>query len=148
VSDPSRIGGAEPASAELLAISDRLRSAFNARDWDAFYELTTDDFTAKTDPRWPGGGEFSSRDEQMRFFEQFLDPWEELRYERSGEPVVLKGQLVEQGAWVGVGRATGIEGKLDFTLVTTIEDGLVKRSDFFISHDEAVAFAQDGARSG
>jgi hypothetical protein len=80
----------------------------------------------------------------MRFFDQFLDPWEELRYERSGEPVILNGQMVEQGAWVGVGRATGIEGRIDFTLVTTIENGLVKRSDFFISHDEALAFASGG----
>jgi hypothetical protein len=47
-----------------------------------------------------------------------------------------------------VGRTTGIEGRLDFTVVTTFEEALVKRIDFFISHDEALAFAEDRARSG
>jgi hypothetical protein len=148
VSGPSRSGGAVPTREEMQAISDRQWSAFNARDWEALYESTTPDFTAKTDPRWPGGGEFSGREAQMRFFEQFLDPWEKLRYERVGEPTALNGRMVERGAWIGVGRTTGIEGRLDFTVVTTFEDGLVKRLDFFISHDEALAFAEQGSEPG
>jgi hypothetical protein len=148
VSNPSRSDGAEPAPASLVAVSDKLWTAFHARDWDAIFELTTDDFALSTDPQWPGGGEFATREELLRFLEQFLDPWEELRYVRRGEPALVGGRLVERGGWVGVGRSTGIEGTIEFTLVTTVENGLLKRSDYFIDHDQALAFAATGVRGG
>ena len=129
--------------ADLVAVSDRLWGAFNARDWNRFFSLATPDYVARTDVRWPGGGEFRGRDELMRFLEQFLDPWEELRYERTDDPEIINGHVVERGRWAGRGRATGIEGSIDFTSVATFRDGLMARSDFFIDHDEALRFARE-----
>jgi ketosteroid isomerase-like protein len=132
----------EGADADLVAVSEGIWSAFNARDWDRFFSLTTSDYVVRTDPRWPGGGEFHGRDELLRFLEQFLEPWEELRYERMAEPEPINGCVVERGRWAGRGRATGIEGSIEFTSVATLRDGLVARIDFFIDHGEALEFVR------
>jgi hypothetical protein len=135
--------GAAPGDAdELIRISDGVWKAFDDRDWDALYALTTPGFVVRTDERWPGGGEFHGREAQQRFFDQFLEPWETLSYERTAEPEVIGSRVVERGAWIGTGRSTGIEGRIDFTAVATLTDGLVARTDFFIDHDAAMAFAR------
>jgi hypothetical protein len=137
--------GDGPTPAEFLPILDGIWAAFNARDWDAFYSLTTEDYSARTDPRWPGGGGYHGREETERFLGQFLEPWEELRYERRADPVMVGGRAVERGAWLGTGRSTGLGGEIEFTVVATMRDGLLARSDFFIDHNEALAFARGEA---
>lgn len=98
-----------------------------------------DDYVMATDPSWPGGGEYRGPGDQRRFLEQFLEPWEELRYERTQEPVTRGSCVVERGRWAGRGRVSGLAGQLDFTVVISIRDRLVTRSDFFIRHEDALA---------
>jgi hypothetical protein len=125
----------------MVAVADELWEAFRLRDWDRLFALTSDDFAARTDPRWPDGAEFHGREEMTHFLEQFLDAWEELRFERTAEPEQAGEHLLERGRWVGRGRSTGIEGTIDFTVVQTFAGGRLARSDFFFEDDDARAFA-------
>jgi hypothetical protein len=145
VREPAGPPGDELTAAEFLSLSDSIWAAFNARDWDAFYALTTDDYSTHTDPLWPGGGGFHGREEIDRSLRQFLEPWEELHYERKADPVMIGGRAVERGAWLGTGRSTGIVGEIEFTLVQTVRDRLLARSDFFLDHEDALAFARGAA---
>jgi hypothetical protein len=127
----------------MLAVRDRLWTTFNARDWDAYFELATDDVVMRTDPAWPGGGTYRGREEIMHFAEQFLEPWEELRYEQVGDhDVIDERRLVERGSWVGSGLASGIAGTVEFTVVISFRGPLIERADFFLSEPEALEFAR------
>jgi hypothetical protein len=136
-------GAADAAmtKAEMVEAADRSWDAFARRDLDTLFALARPDFAIKTDPLWPDGGEFTGREQIERFLGQFLEPWESLRFERTGEPEVIGGKLLQPGAWVGRGRATGIDGRIDFTVIATYEQGLTSRLDFFIKHEDALAFA-------
>jgi ketosteroid isomerase-like protein len=117
--------------------------AFNARDMDRLFSLLTEDTVVRTDRDWPGGGEFRGRAQIEPFLIEFLDPWNELRYEVREEPVEVGPWLVERGRWHGTGRSSGIEGTIEFTSVARFEAGLMSRLDAFLSHDDALAFAND-----
>jgi hypothetical protein len=131
---------------EMVALSERGWASFNERDWDGFFANATPDIATRTDPRWPDGGEFIGREEIVPFIEAFLEPWDELRYERSEDPEVVGGKLVEKGAWVGTGRSTGIAGRIDFTSVLILRGGLIERLDVFFDHEDALEFARTGKR--
>ncbi|MDP9187962.1 MAG: nuclear transport factor 2 family protein, partial [Actinomycetota bacterium] len=81
----------EAPPATLLAVVDGLWKSFNGRDWDRFFTLTTADYVARTDPQWPGGGEFRGREQLLGFLEQFLEPWEAMRYERTSDARMVNG---------------------------------------------------------
>jgi ketosteroid isomerase-like protein len=136
-------GAADAAmtKAEMVEVADRSWDALGRQDLEALFSCATPDFTIKTDPLWPDGGEFSGREAIERFLGQFLEPWESLRFESTDEPELIGGKLVQPGAWVGRGRATGIDGRIEFTVVSTYVQGLTSRLDFFIKHKDALAFA-------
>ena len=126
----------------MTALHEALFDAFNRRDWERFYSLFTPDFVVATDPAWPGGGEYQGREEFGRFMAQFLEPWDELRYEAVEEPFEVNGHLIQRGSWVGRGRATGIPASLEFSVVTTVSEKRIARGDFFLSERDAIEFAR------
>jgi hypothetical protein len=136
----------ELTEAELVELTDTLWEIFNERDWDRFFELTKPDFTAQTDPLWPDGGTLTGKEENIRFLNRFLEPWEALDYERREAPELINERLVERGSWIGTGRATGIDGRIDFTVVVEMTDGLVSRMEYFIDHAAAMEYATTGER--
>lgn len=135
---------AKAGLSQKRALHDALFEAFNERDWSRFYSLFTPDFVVATDPAWPGGGEYRGREQFERFVEQFLEPWEELRYEPAGEPFEVNGRLIQRGSWVGRGRTTGIPGRVEFSVVTTARGERIARGDFFLSERDAIEFARSG----
>jgi hypothetical protein len=132
----------KPPNPELVALHERVFDAFNRRDWEGMFSLQTDDIAVRSDPRWPGGGEFRGREEIMRFMDQFLEPWEEIRYQAVSNPIEVNGRLVERGSWVGSGRSSGIPGTVEFTVVTSPRAGRMARMDVFLSHKDAVDYAR------
>jgi len=133
-------------SEEMLELSDACWEALNARDWDSYFEWVAPDLVTRTDPRWPDGGEFRGREQIMRFMEAFLDPWESLRYERRAGPERVGDRMMEEGSWLGTGRSTGIDGRIDFTVVGEFRGKLVSRLEFFLSHEEALDYLRTGER--
>lgn len=78
----------------------------------------------------------------MRFTEQFLDPWEELRYVRREDAFIVGDRLLDPSRWEARGRATGLEGTFDFWVCFSFEGEKISRADFFMHRDDAVEWAQ------
>ncbi len=125
----------------MVDVFHALMDAGNDREVDRMFSFLVEDAELRTDPDWPDGGQFNGRDEISRFRNQFIEAWD-VNYERIGDPFRVGDQLVERGRWAGKGRASGIEGTIEFTSVLTYEGRLIFRMRVFFDHEEAVACAQ------
>ena len=134
----------EAPAAEDLARIDAFISAFNEGDVDRCLLLSSPELTVKTAREWPGGGSYSGERDVRAFLEQFLDPWERIRYEHEA-PEAICGRVVERARWVGSGRTSGIESSVDFYSVWSLSDGLIARLDVFALREQARASARSGA---
>ena len=140
-SDPR--AGTELSLAEKTKLFHGSMEAWNARDFDGMFALLTEDVVLRTDPNWPGGDEFHGREEITGFATDFIEPWEDVRYETVEEAVEIGGRLVERGRWSATGRASGIHGTIEFSSVLSFRSPQVARMAVFLDHDEALAFASD-----
>ncbi|MGZ5314974.1 MAG: nuclear transport factor 2 family protein [Solirubrobacterales bacterium] len=133
---------------EKRRVVAEVMDAFNERDWKRFFAATTDDLLVRTDGRWPGGGVFQGREATMRFLEEFLDPWADVRYEPVGEPEPHGELLLQRGRWFAHGATTGLGGRIDFALVAEYREGRLSSAAFFLDYDEARAFAAAATGEG
>jgi ketosteroid isomerase-like protein len=134
---------AAPASPDDDAVQGFV-DAFNAGDLDGQLRLAAPDLVLCTATEWPGGGEYRGLERARRALSEFVETWDEIRYERlAGE--VVAGHIVERARWVGRGRASGIESAVDFYTAWTVRDGLVARIDLFARRDQAREFARSFA---
>jgi ketosteroid isomerase-like protein len=131
----------EPPPERELALVQAFVDAFNARDIDRCLSLTWPDLSMATAEEWPGGGTYRGQTEVRRFLEEFLEPWEQIRYEHGAQEHV-NGKVVERARWVGTGRRSGIESSVDFYSVWTITNDLIARMDVFARRQQARAFAR------
>jgi len=120
----------------------RLVEAFNSHDREALFALMSPGAVMRTDPDWPGGGEFRGRAEMETFLDQFEDSWGSITYETVGEPQEVAGALLWPSRWAAQGKSSGIETKMDFWGVFTFVDGVFAQMDFFFSRDDAVEHAR------
>jgi hypothetical protein len=134
---------AELSLAEKAKAFHGTMEALNTRDLDGMFSLLTTDILLRTDPGWPGGGEFHGREEITRFAMDFIDPWDDVRYETAEEAASVGGRLVKRGRWSATGHASGIHGTIEFTSVLSFDGPLITRMSVFLDHDEALAFASD-----
>jgi len=125
----------------MVDVFHALMGAWNDREVDRMFSFLTEDAELRTDPDWPDGGQFKGRDEISRFRNQFIEAWD-VDYERIADPIRVGDRLVERGRWSGKGRASGIEGTIEFTSVLTYEGRLISSMRAFFDHEEAVAFAR------
>jgi len=143
VSAAERPEGHELALAARVERFHELMDAWNIRDVDRMFSMVTGDVLLLTDPDWPGGGSFRGREEILRFTEEFLEPWEDVRYETVTEGAEVGGRLVERGRWSATGRSTGIEGTIEFTSVVSFAGPMMFRIAAYFDHDEALAHVGD-----
>ena len=119
---------------------------FSAGELAEFWALIAPDCVLRTDPAWPGGGEYSGTAEMKRFIGQFLEAFGAVRFDYEGQPEEVNGRVLLHGRWVGSGASTGIEAETSpVSVVIAVFDGLVSRFDFFFSDEEARHFAASDA---
>jgi hypothetical protein len=106
------------------------------------FELLRPDAALRTDPGWPGGGEYRGRTQIEGFMDQFEDSWGEVAYETVGEPEVIGNVQLWPSRWAVRGKASGIETEVDFWGVFTFDGGLFARLDFFFNRNEALEHAR------
>ena len=99
-------------------------------------------FVISTATEWPGGGTYSGHRQVRAFLEEFLDHWQQIRYEHERRERV-SGRFVERGRWVGRGRASGAPSAVDFYTCWSVNDGLITRMDVFARRAEALDCARD-----
>ena len=91
-----------------------------------------------TDPRWPGGGEFSGKAAFRRFMGQFLEAFDRIRFKEERDPEVIGDAVLFQGRWVGLGVSSRIEtASVPFWVVHRSRSGLITESRFFFNEAEA-----------
>ena len=95
-----------------------------------------------TDPRWPGGGQYQSRDAFRHFLDQFTESFAWVKFETVGEPRVAGRCGLFKGAWVGEGLTSGIETRsAEFTAVFTSDGERITEARFFFRDEEALEYA-------
>ena len=108
----------------------RLADRLNAGDVEGWLELYAEDVVFVAGESWPETSTVSGRSGLRDFWHEFSGVWEDVqiqvnRLHEGADAVVAECE------WVTRGRASGVEGTLEFVLVLWIEDRLIVRGQFF-----------------
>ncbi len=108
---------------------------------EGFWALQHPDVVMVTDPTWPGGGEYGSREGFKHFLGQFTEPFEWIKFEMVDEPRVAGRFGIFRGVWVGAGLASGIETRsAEFSVLLTSDGERATEVRFFFRDEEALEF--------
>jgi ketosteroid isomerase-like protein len=127
-------------SQENVEIVKRLLDAFNARDVEAFAEITTPDFEWTTSMTAVEGEIFWGREGIDTYFARMRDVWDQFlaladNYRDLGDRVLWQGHLEARGLGSGV----PITAPLD--ILYDIRDGKISRMHSYLDHAEALRAA-------
>jgi ketosteroid isomerase-like protein len=127
-------------SQENVEIVKRLNAAFNAKDLEAFAELTTPDFEWTTSMTAVEGEVFWGREGIETYFERMREAWEEFRsigseYRDLGERVLVLGRVE------GRGRGSGVQVDAPLGMIFDVRGGKISRQRSFLDHGEALRAA-------
>lgn len=84
-------------------------AALAVRDMGRFWATIAPDCVLRTDPAWPGGGEFRGTEAIAAFVEEFLSAFAEIHFEEDAEPVETDLGIAMRGHWIGSGAVSGAE---------------------------------------
>ena len=103
---------------------------WNAGDLEGVLELYAEDIEMISDPQWPDPGTVG-KENFRRYSEEWREAWASAkidigRLQAAGEHVIADGN------WDVEAAATGISGQMPFTIVFTLQDGLVVRHEWFL----------------
>ena len=123
------------SSAELI---ERLAERLNAGDPEGWIALYSEDLEFVASESWPETSTVRGRDGLRAFWAEFSGVWDDVQIQidrlHEGEDVV-----VAECQWITRGRASGVEGTLEFVLGLWVKDGLIVRGQFFDELDDALA---------
>ncbi len=127
-------------SQENVETVKRLQTAFNAKDHEAFAELTTPDFEWTTSMAAVEGEVFLGREGIETYFERMREAWDEFLAIASehldlGERVLFIGRLQGRGRTSGVPVDTALDILFDF------RGARISRQRSFLDHAEALRAA-------
>ena len=119
---------------------ERLAERLNAGDLEGWVSLFSEDLEFGASESWPESSTVRGRDGLRAFWAEFSGVWDDVRIEidrfHEGEDAV-----VTECRWVTRGRASGVEGTLEFVLGLWMKDGLIVRGQFFDELDDALEAA-------
>jgi uncharacterized protein len=117
---------------------DTVQTAFEAfarGDLDAVAELCDPDIVVRDPERT--GTTFQGPDALRRFFEEWLENWEEYRSEPQ-EFIESGDQVMVRATQTGRGKRSGIEIRQDISQVFRVRDGRIVEYRVFTDRDEAL----------
>jgi ketosteroid isomerase-like protein len=125
------------ANRELVEL---LAERLNAGDLEGWVALYSEDLEFVASDDWPETSTVRGRDGLREFWAEFSGVWENVQIQidrlHEGEDAV-----VAECRWITRGRASGVEGTLEFVLGIWVRDGLIVRGQFFDELDVALAAA-------
>ena len=110
---------------------------WNEGDLDRFLELFAEDVVVYADETWPENETVRGREGIAKFWRDFRSVWEDVKL-RVNTLHVGDDVAAADSEWVTRGRASGVEGTIQFAFAVWIEGGLVKRGQFFEEFPDAV----------
>lgn len=105
-------------------------AAIAVRDMERFWATIAPDCVLRTDPTWPGGGEFRGTEAIAGFVEEFLSAFGDIHFEEDAEPVETDRGIAMRGRWIGSGAASGIETQSFHVTVDIAATDRLKALDF------------------
>lgn len=105
-------------------------AAVAVRDLDRFFATLAPDCVLRTDPAWPGGGEFRGTAAIAGFVDEFLSAFSSIHFEEDAEPVLTASGVTMRGHWIGSGAASGIETESFHVTVRIEAEELLTELDF------------------
>ena len=129
-------------SRENVEVVRRIIDAINRRDVDAVVESATEDVvTDWSNSRGLLSGVHQGRDQAREMFEEFLEPWDSLRWEPEelielGDERVLTVSRLQMR-----GRGSGVEVNASGASIWTIRDGKAAAITLYQSKDQALEAA-------
>ena len=111
-------------------LMERLADRLNAGDLDGWVGLYAEDVEFVASESWPETATVTGRDGLRSFWAEFSGVWDDvqIRIDRLHE---ADDAVVGECRWVTRGRASGVEGTLEFVLALWIREGLIVRGQFF-----------------
>jgi ketosteroid isomerase-like protein len=120
-----------------LEVVAELGKRWNAGDHRGVHELYHDEIVMTPASDWLYSDPWVGKEQVARGEREWAGAWEQLelsadRVEATGDRILLLGK------WVSKGLASGADGTRPVAIVFTLEDGLIKRFDFFDGADDAL----------
>ncbi len=109
---------------------------WTAGDMDAYRELLDPDFVMYGPKDWPEGSPMVGRDAAMRQFVNIREAFDFDRAEPVSEFIDVGAHVVSRFAWKGLGH--GPPSNMEMSCVYLVENGRMRRMDFFFDHAEAL----------
>jgi ketosteroid isomerase-like protein len=117
----------------------RLAETWNAGEAEPWMAVFDPEIVFLSSESWPESGPFEGPEAMRTFAEDFRAVWEDVQLEIvelfPGEDGAIAGAC----QWVTRGRASGVEGRLDFAIATWTRDGRIYRGQFFDELSDARA---------
>ena len=128
----------EPTPEEVVR---RLAERWNAGEVEPFVELFHPEIVFLSSESWPESGPYEGLEAMRTFAADFRAVWEDVELEIDE---LFPGKDAVAGAchWATRGRASGVEGRLDFSIVIWVREGLIVRGQFFEELDDALEAAK------
>jgi ketosteroid isomerase-like protein len=120
-------------NAELVVAA---QEAFNAGDIDTTMTFQAPDVEVIPDPEFPHPP-IRGHDALRSLLEEVVETIGG-RFEIAEVRAVGADQVLLRGRWGGQGVTSGVEIFADTTVLYTVRDGLIARSEFYLDHDAAL----------
>ena len=129
-------------SEEALDIVRQCADRWNAGDFEAMFELYSDDIVTVTGEHWPEANvTMEGKDAFRESTRDWLSVWEQIQLE-TDHVEAFGDRVVATGQWRSTGRASGVEGTMPLHMVLTVRDGKICRLEYYPDHERAVAAAR------
>jgi len=116
---------------------ERLAELINAGDFDGWVELYSEDLVFGASSEWPETTSVSGREGLRQFWAEFSGVWDEVKI-RIDKVYEAEDAVAAECAWLTRGRASGVEGTMEFVLALWIRDGLFVRGQFYDELSDAL----------
>jgi ketosteroid isomerase-like protein len=123
-----------------LEVVARLGELWNAGKHDEILSLYHDDAVMTAAANWIDPGPWVGKEQIARNQRDWASAWQQIemsfdRVEAAGDKVVVLG------TWLTRGAVSGIGGTAPVVMVLTLEDGLIKRFEWFEEPEQALRMA-------
>ena len=116
---------------------ERMAERLNAGDLDGWVELYAEDVVFGASAEWPENTSVTGRSGMRQFWEEFSGVWEDVQIQID-KVYEAEDAVVAECHWITRGRASGVEGTMEFVLALWMRDGLIVRGQFYDELSDAL----------
>jgi ketosteroid isomerase-like protein len=115
---------------QKVEVVRRLVESVNLGEPQAALDLLDEECVMVMTPEWPIQGPTRGKAAFRAALEDWRGPWQVMQLDLV-EAYERDGRVVGHGQWSARGELSGVDSELDFGILLDIENGLIKRLEFF-----------------